>query len=50
MFAFMHNAGNATAAAVIRACTVLSGLRRAIREARDLEARLSGHGYPVIDC
>lgn len=45
----LHNVGRVAAAAVTRTCAVLSNLRTAIREARQLEAELLLERYPFID-
>jgi len=49
MSSLLHTLGGAAARALTRARRMLSDLRAAIREARDLEARLSGQGYPLLD-
>jgi len=41
--------GSAAASGFAHARVFLSDLRKAIREARDLEAKLSGDGYPLVD-
>lgn len=50
MSMFIHNVGGLARTAVARAGVLLSGLRTAIREARELEARLSGDGFPLTGC
>jgi len=45
----IHAIGSAAASGLARARLILSDLRIAIREARDLEAKLSGDGYPLVD-
>jgi hypothetical protein len=49
MNTYAHNVGRVAATAVTRICSLFSNFRAAIREARELEVKLSRDRHPFID-